>query len=59
VASLIRNPIDATFSQQIQPSSRKGHAMPEDPDNRSRIKYLLPSIGMATIIGLMLAAFSD
>jgi hypothetical protein len=28
---LIRNPIDATFSQQIQPSSRKGHAMPEDP----------------------------
>jgi hypothetical protein len=56
---LIRNPIDATFSQQIQPSSRKGHAMPEDPNNRSRIKYLLPWIGMATVIGLMWAAFSD
>ena len=33
--------------------------MPEDPNNRSRIKYLLPWIGMATIIGLLWAAFSD
>jgi hypothetical protein len=37
----------------------KGHAMQNDPNNRSRLKYLLPWLGMAAIIGLMLAAFSE
>jgi hypothetical protein len=30
-----------------------------DPNKRSRIKYLLPWIGMAAVIGLMWAAFSE
>jgi hypothetical protein len=33
--------------------------MQNDPNKPNRIKYLLPWIGMAAVIGLMWAAFAD
>ena len=37
----------------------KGYIMQNDPNNRSRLKYLLPWLGMAALIGLMWAAFGE
>ena len=33
--------------------------MQNDPNKHNRIKYLLPWIGMAAVIGLMWAAFAE
>jgi hypothetical protein len=33
--------------------------MQNDPNNRSRLKYLLPWLGMAALTGLMWAAFGE
>jgi hypothetical protein len=33
--------------------------MPNEPNKPSRIKYLLPWIAMAAVIGLMWAAFAE
>ena len=37
----------------------KGTIVQNEPNNRSRLKYLLPWLGMAAIIALMRVAFGD